>query len=92
MDREVNALMSAADEEHWERAGLFASVDASSGVNNTVCHPDEHFNVDLNVGAFPSTLPYEPHPLHKSVNASDFCSVQELAEHTVGPFGGLSFC
>jgi hypothetical protein len=27
MDSEVNALMGAADEEHWDRAGLFTSVD-----------------------------------------------------------------
>jgi hypothetical protein len=27
MESEVNALMGATDEEHWERVGLFASVD-----------------------------------------------------------------
>jgi hypothetical protein len=41
MESEVSALMSAADEEHWERSRFFFSVDAISGIKDTYRHSGE---------------------------------------------------
>jgi hypothetical protein len=35
MENEVSALLSVANEEHWERTGFYASVDALSDLNAT---------------------------------------------------------
>jgi hypothetical protein len=44
MEHEVNALMGAADEEFWEKAGLFSSMDELCESKHSKCQPNVSFN------------------------------------------------
>jgi hypothetical protein len=47
MDTEVSPLMGAADEELWEKEGLFSSVDKMCKLNGSRCHINEGLNSSL---------------------------------------------
>jgi hypothetical protein len=84
MDCDASALMSVSDEEHWEKDGLFASMDASKEVNTNSHQPDEPLIVDLKEGGFTSTLPYDPCHQHNTVTPSE-CTVKEFSENIYDP-------
>jgi len=66
MDSEVSVMLSADDEEHWERSGFLTSIDEISRINDTIrwsgASINEKFNVDK--------LPLEPRSLHSSIKQS----------------------
>jgi hypothetical protein len=57
MDSEVNALMGAADEELWEKEGLFSSVDEMCRFNVGSCHLNVSLNAPLVISSDTMTPP-----------------------------------
>jgi hypothetical protein len=68
MECEVSALMGAADEELWERSGLFSSVDAICRIKDSGRHPAERFIATINAEDLTHVLPNDPLPFHQPVN------------------------
>jgi hypothetical protein len=50
MDHDVNTLISAADEVHWEEEGLFASLDEFKAINTKIRHPEKCYEGDVIMG------------------------------------------
>jgi hypothetical protein len=80
MECEVSALMGAADEELWERSGLFSSVDAMCRSKGSGRHIDERFNARFNTEDLTNTHLTVSIPFYQSVRLPETKNAQGRAD------------
>ena len=92
MESEVSALIGATDEEHWERAGLFASVDELCRSNDKSHLHNGGINVPFTPSVeFPVSPNFSTKPFHFPGRVTDSQNYRVSVSQPRGDSVGLNF-